>query len=386
MKPISTLHITVRADHGGGPRHIELLLRYLPTDILSHVASPRQKPFQSRFMELTNGHWFELPFRRFSLTYAHRLASYCRAHDIDLVHSHGTGAGVYGRWLSWQLELPLVHTPHGAGAAHHPFPKSLVFRFFENTTHALIDQLIFVSEGEYEVSRNAGLWPGLDYKVIENGVEPIDLDRVRLWRQQGRERLGLADERPVVVSLSRFDQQKNMEEAYYVARHWPDALFLWIGDGEQKQSLRHRMLIDRVENVLLMNAMDDPLPYLASADLYLSTSLWEGMSLAILEAMSLALPVVASDIPGHRKLVETSGGGKLYLLGQPQQAVSILKSLWADPGLRKKMGKKAQISQKKYYNAASMAQEVARIYRYLLITGSSNKAYLDHGRFDRLDE
>lgn len=79
----------------------------------------------------------------------------------------------------------------------------------------------------------------------------------------------------------------------------------------------------------------------------------------------MGLPVVASDVTGHFEIVGESGGGVLYPLGRPGQAVKKLKLLVADEGLRRQLGDRGRKVQQKCYSSKVMAQEVCNIYREL---------------------
>src|SRR5215469_11131642 len=94
------LMISLRSDHGGGPRHIELLLKYLSHGIEAHVACPNDPPYGERLRTLCGGRAFELPHRRFKLRAALQLARYTTRAGINIIHTHGKGASVYGRLVS----------------------------------------------------------------------------------------------------------------------------------------------------------------------------------------------------------------------------------------------------------------------------------------------
>ncbi|WP_156885271.1 glycosyltransferase [Acidihalobacter ferrooxydans] len=364
-KPISVLMVSVRADHGGGPRHIELLLKHLPADIQPFVACPDEPPFRERFERLTGGRVFTLPHRRFDLGYARRLARWAGKQGVDLIHAHGKGAGVYARIVAALIRKPCVHTPHGVHVVQYSPMKRCLYRAYENVTARWVDHLIFVSDEEHAASQAAGLWPRTPHSVIVNGVESVtDAQRAR-WRQDYRRRLELDDSQPLIMTLSRFDYQKNMSEAFEVARRLPDAQFAWIGDGEESALLADRAREEGVSNIRFLGRIDAPLPWLAAADGYLSTSRWEGLPLAVLEAMSLGVAVVASDVTGHRA-IEGEGAAMLYPLGDSEAAAERLRALLDDPRLRRETGERGRRLQRERYSAEGMAAATAGVYRQVL--------------------
>ncbi|WP_193657996.1 MULTISPECIES: glycosyltransferase family 4 protein [unclassified Acidithiobacillus] len=360
------LLISVRADHGGGPRHVELLLKYLSASIGAYVACPDELPYYQRFENLTYGCVFTLPHRRFDFGYAMRLVSFAREQNIALVHAHGKGAGIYARFVSARLSLPCVHTPHGVHVAQYGSMKRRLYRLYENFTARWVDHVLFVSDEECEAAKVEGLWQKIPRSVVVNGVEPIADDVCAGWRDEFRRRLVMKDDQLIVLTLSRFDYQKNMNEAYEVVRMLPDHLFVWIGDGPERDALERRMQADGVENLKFLGKLDDPTPCLAAADIYFSSSRWEGMPLAVLEAMAVGVPVIASDVIGHQELVGETGSGLLYPLGVPLQAAQALRRLSEDKFLRRRLGALGQQVQRERYSAEKMAAAIEVVYQQML--------------------
>jgi len=360
---LRVLIITARADHGGGPRHIEMLLRHAPPHIQVHVASPDEAPYRPRFDQLTLGQTVTIPHRQFRVGPAIRLSAYVKRHHIGLVHTHGKGASVYGRLVSLLTGRPCVHTPHGVHVAQYSRLAFWLYRAYENHTAWLVKHLLFVSEEERKAARAYGLWPRCRYSVIPNGVEAVVPDDKRALREETRQSLNIAFNQPTVVTLSRFNYQKNMTEAYDIARCLPDVLFLWVGDGPEAADLEDKRVTDEVDNIRLLGPRDDPAPILACADAFLSTSRWEGLPLALLEAMAMALPIVASDVVGHREVMEDGDAGFLYELGCPSRAADCLRKLMADVELRETLGARGRKIQRQRYAATHMANAVYATYR-----------------------
>lgn len=362
-KPLRVLIITARADHGGGPRHVEMLLRHFPPHVQAHVASPDEAPYRQRYEHLALGRTVTIPHRQFRIGAAVRLSAYVKRYRIALVHTHGKGAGIYGRLVSLLTGRPCIHTPHGVHVAQYSKPVFRLYRAYENRTAWLVRHLLFVSEEERDSARAHGLWPGCRYSVIPNGVEAVAPSARRALRAKTRRSLNIAPSQPTVVTLSRFNHQKNMAEAYEIARHLPDVLFLWVGDGPEAAGLKEKLATDKVNNIRLLGSRDDPSPILACADVYLSTSRWEGLPLALLEAMAMALPIVASDVVGHRELVEGAGAGCLYAPGAADEAADLLRTFFSDMSLLAKLGGQGQDVQRERYSAACMADAVSETYR-----------------------
>lgn len=359
---VRVLMITVRADHGGGPKHLELLLRGLPSHIEPYVAAPDERPYGPIFASLIQRDIFPIPHRAFSINHALRLASHVREHDIALIHSHGKGAGAYARLVSLLTGRPTVHTPHGVHMGGHSCLYRIAYRAYENLTAARISQLLYVSNDERVAAQRQRLWQRVEHSVVPNGVRAIPDRVVEQLRLQAKHAIDVPAARRAVVTVTRFDYQKNMDEAFEVARRLPHLEFIWIGDGPDFERLKDRLLREQVRNVQMVGPMDDPNTLLAGAACYLSTSRWEGLPLAVLEAMALGVPVIGSDVTGHRDLIAEADCGRLYPPGSPDRAASLVDQITSNTALGESLGHNGRVAQRAHYSADVMASRIAAIY------------------------
>lgn len=113
---MNVLYITVRSDFGGGPRHIDQLVEWMPKDINVFMAYPKDGcPYGLRWE--SNNRIKEtifIPYRKFSLKSLSKLKHFIKDNKIDIVHSHGNGAGIYSRLLKILCpSVAVIHTFHG---------------------------------------------------------------------------------------------------------------------------------------------------------------------------------------------------------------------------------------------------------------------------------
>lgn len=359
---MKVLMISARADHGGGPRHMELLIENLPSHTEVHVACPDDQPYGARFKRLVSSRISRIPHREFAFGAVVGVIRYVRKNQIQLIHCHGKGAGLYGRIVSAITGVPCVHTPHGVHVGGYGVRAKRLYRLYENLSSRWVDHLVYVSSDEQSEASLNGLWPHVDSSVIVNGVNDVPGEEVVACRLRERRSMGLDEDCLVVATVSRFDRQKNMHEALEIAKLLPECLFLWIGSGEEKNALEMEATAAGAKNVFFVGQVDSPLSLLAAADVYLSTSLWEGMPLAILEAMSVGLPIVATRVVGHRELVESSGCGVLYEQGQVMEAVEALRSFEANAALRGSVGARGRDAQRQNYSTRRQGRMIAELY------------------------
>jgi glycosyltransferase involved in cell wall biosynthesis len=334
---VKVLMISARADHGGGPEHMFRLSSALSRRFEVYAACPREAPYWERFTSLVGpARLVAIPHRRFSLRSLLDLRRLVVANHIRIVHSHGKGAGLYGRLLSLVTQVPCVHTFHGVHVAEYSAFDRFLYRGLERALSWTTARLIAVSAGEAAIIGQLRLCSRKKLAVIENGVvvPPETVDGASV----------LAADPLAIVTMTRFNYQKFadlllpiVEELRARQQAGPGVArfrFTVLGTGEGDATFRAEVSRRGLEPWFdLRGAVDNPGDYLRRAFCYLSTSRWEGLPLGVIEAMSFGLPVVASDVVGNRDLVEHGHNGFLYPLEAPREAAGHLLRLTEDPGL-----------------------------------------------------
>lgn len=358
-EPLRILFLTVRADFGGGPEHLWQLLRHCPPHVQVYVACPRDYPYFEKYARLIGKqHIFVLPHRAFSLIKLVQLWKFCRKKRISVLHSHGKGAGLYSRLLAAATTLPCVHTFHGVHMGAYSQGKKTLYCLLERMLSLVTRRGIAVSQGEAEQIIAAGLMPANKLSIIENGVTIPEFS-------------GEVHEPPHrVISISRFDIQKHSEfiiDILFVLRdkkRLEDFCLIIIGVGPGKprmEKLAQQYGFER--NLHCVGATLEPDRYFSGALAYLSTSRWEGMPLAVLEAMAHGLPAVVTDVVGNRDVVAHEKTGFLYKEGDAVAAAQSLCRLVDMPDMQKKIAKNAHNYVKEKHDISTMSSKTYDILK-----------------------
>ncbi len=244
-----------------------------------------------------------------------------RAGRYDLAHTHAAKAGLCGRLAAFLARVPvLLHTPHTLAYEHaESAPARVLYRLMEWLLAPLTTSFIAVSE--VQATELARLVPRRRVACIPNGVE---LEVPARNPGAGAERL--------LLSVGRLEAQKDpvtLLRAFAQAAGRDAALRLsFAGEGSLREPLarlaRELGVADKVE---LLGQVSDIAALLARADALVSSSRFEGMPYAVLEAMCAGVAVLASDLPAHRELLAE---GALYF--SPGDAAALAGLMLEPPG------------------------------------------------------
>jgi len=276
-----------------------------------------------------------------------KIARILKEHNPDVVHLHSSKAGVLGRIASAMAGIKNVfYSPRGYSFLRSDVSclKRSFYRNIEKVTAQLFGGTIIACSTD-ELAHSRGL--SKRCQLIPNAV---DLSLLELIPVRHR-RVG----KPVVVTSGRITAQKDPSSFGRIANSLHhDADFIWVGDGEMVDLLRS---ISPVVRVTGWKTRGESIELVASSDIYVQTSLWEGMPISVLEAMALGKPVVARDIVGNRDLVRHGFNG--FLARTEEEFIAAIRTLIADSYLAQVMGEKGRnIVYSKHSMEAFMEQYV----------------------------
>jgi len=255
------------------------------------------------------------------------LAAVAGRAGADVIHLHSSKAGLAGR-LNRRM-APRIFQPHGWSWDAVGPTAGRVVRAWERFAAGRCDLLICVSEEERTRGEAAGL--NAPWCVIENAV---DLERFPRCddsdRAAAREELGLPSG-PLAVCVGPLRHQKGQDLLLtawpLVRREIPDATLVLVGAGSE----RGRLESLAGPGVVFAGHREDVVTWLAAAAVVTIPSRWDGLSLSLLEAMSCARSVVATDTPGAGRVL--NGGGEVVPIGDTGALAGALTTRLRDPSL-----------------------------------------------------
>lgn len=299
------------------------------------------------------------------------VLKHLKENRYDIVHAHSSKAGMLFRVAAWIRHVPvIVYTPH---TFHFQGKRGLAHRFFrftEKILGKLSTQLIAVSHSEQKLIIQEKVINRQKLSLIPNGIA-LPQEPTFAANSTMRQQLGILQNEIIIGGIGRATYQKNWEQFFSIAvslvQKRVDVKIMIIGmgkGGEQFQRLiNEKGLSDRF---MFIDRVDDPFPYYNVMDILLNTSRWEGLPYALLEAMSMEVPVVATAVAGNRDVVKNGENGFLFSPDEPEAALSVLEKLVADPVNRLELGKTGRKIVSTEYDLTTFWKTHARLYAGLV--------------------
>lgn len=293
--------------------------------------------------------------------------------SIDIIHAHLTENTLLGIVAARRVGVPrvcaTVHSTIIALQRGRWSPRGWLLRTAIDKMFSQADRIIAVSEEVAQVMRLYTSVPWERILTIPNGVEPNRF-RLREDRCTLRRMLQLPTDRLVAVTVGRLTRGKGyryLEDALALipAEHRP--LMLIVGDGPDRNELESRAKAMGLEQEIrfLGNRRDVP-ALLAAVDLFVLSSLWEGLPLALLEAMAAGLPAVVTSVGGNAEVVEDGVSGMLVPARDAQALAKALSTLLNGHSRREEMGRAARERFDRYFSVQRFVEAHEYLYEEML--------------------
>lgn len=293
-----------------------------------------------------------------------KLLKLIRAKGIQVVHAHTTDALADAAVCKVLLpRLRLIHTFHFGNYPYRP-PRHL---WMERAFSRLADVRIAVGEVQRRQIMSAFWLHENRIRKVWNGVSAAE----SAGSSDLRSTLG-AEDRVVIGTICTLIEQKGLRDLLAVAsamrtvRH--RVLFVIVGDGPLKQELEAKRLELGIDDFLVFTGwvQDAAKRALPAFDIFFQPSLWEAMSMVVLEAMAAAKPIVATRVGETRYVIQDGEEGILVPPTDISSMTGALLRLVHDPELRRRLGDAAERKFQKSFTVAHMTREYERIYGEVL--------------------
>jgi glycosyltransferase involved in cell wall biosynthesis len=308
------------------------------------------------------------PFRDM-LTLA-ELTHYLKKNKYDIIHTHNSKAGFLGRLAGRWAHVPvIIHTVHGfAFHMQEPAWRQILFRLLERRASRWCDKMIFISQ------------PLIDWALRERIVgndkiikiySGIDLNQFRPVSEETKARIRrkwhMGVEDAVIGIVSKLWEGKGhstlIKAFQEVKKAIPNAKLVIVGEGYLQDSLH--ALVNELglnDSILFTGFQMDVSEIIATFDVAVLPSFFEGMGRVLLEAMAMGKPLIASRVGGIPDLVEDSVNGILTVAGDVQGLAKVIQQILGDKNLSDRMGQAGRNRVTEQFSAAMMVRNIENVY------------------------
>lgn len=382
-RPIVLLHVIPTLGLGGAERFLVDLCRALPAHryriIVATVSGegPRADDLRQAGIEVfplrVRSHW--------QLSAVLRLARFMRQQRVDIVHTHLFVGEFFGRLAAKLAGVPVaISTAQNAYAPGYLLPRAQVLA--ERLLARLDDRLVAVSQGARDyLIQVEGVTPAR-IEVVPNAIawpEPVLPVQVEATRRD----LGAEGRSPLLGTVARLTPQKGLvyllQALVTLRTRFPNLFCVIIGEGELRaelEALAGRWALQH--HVRFCGLRRDVPAVLQCLDLFVLPSLFEGLPLALLEAMAAGRPVVATDVAGSSEVIKDGVSGRLVPPGDATALAQAMAELLDDRERAQALARRGQETVRQRYTIGPVAKAYERIYEELLEAKGRSPGHTSH--------
>lgn len=285
-----------------------------------------------------------------------------RERDIHIVHCHQYTPYFYG-WLGSRMTgASVVFTEHGR---FHPDRYRTKAKWLNRLMARYTSALVAISRSTADALAEYEYLPRNRIQVFYNGIQGKSVSSSESLALA--EQLSLSEGERVLCMVSRLDSIKNHTMALKAFRllcdRFYDLTLVIVGDGPERTTIENQIrelkLSDRVH---LVGHSSSPEKYMALAQVYLLTSFSEGTSMTLLEAMSLGVAPVVTNVGGNPEIIEQGISGSLVPSDDHAALVDTLTQLLEHPEQAARLGQGAREAFETRFSVATMVEKYARLY------------------------
>ena len=286
--------------------------------------------------------------------------------NIGILHCHQYTPYIYGVLACLGCKTKVLFTEHGR---FYPDSSSWKRKLINPLLNIFTGATTAISAATKQALIDFENIAGTDIQVLYNGIADIDVNSQQTSAL--KKSLGVTDTEICLGTIARLDPIKNhrmMLDAFkIVISSDVNAKLMIVGDGEEMTNIKKQIeALDLHKHVILTGYESKPQHHLAMMDIYLLSSLSEGTSMTLLEAMSLGKPCIATDAGGNPEIVEHQYNGLVTANDNAQEFATAIITLCQNPALQKEMGQHSRKRYQQQFSLQSMVRSYQQLYAQLL--------------------
>lgn len=291
----------------------------------------------------------------------------CRSKKVAIWHGHDYKSNLLGWLLRRFWKMKLVTTVHGWVKHTNRTP---LYYAIDRFCLPRYDSVLAVSEDLYQQSLDCGVL-SQKCQLIENAIDTEEFSR-RQTTAEAKRKLGLSEQRFVLGAVGRLSPEKGfdvlIQSCAKLIAEGVNLHLLIVGEGDHQAELQRQ--IDAIPNgperMQLLGYHADTRPVYEAMDVFVLSSLREGLPNVLLEAQSLGVPVIATRIAGVPRLIQHESSGLIIEPGSMDALTQSIRRLVDDNTLRKKLAVQGRAIIEQRYSFARRMQKIVEVYDALL--------------------
>ncbi len=369
MKPIKVLEVIRQGQIGGGESHVLDLIRGFASNEVEPIAMAFTPGQMIDTLEAEGVRCYVIETdKAFDLKIQQRIKKVIEKEQIDIIHAHGSRAASNVFLLAKHMHLPMIYTVHGwSFHQDQPWLMRKLRAWSEKLICHYSKKVICVSESNRMTGEEVfGLKNAV---VIENG---INLKRFNPDKELKdiRQELGINKDEFIIGFIARITLQKApldfIKSVALAHKENPRIKGLLVGEGDMRDEVYVYIREHNLEDCFYLSKFRTDVPDLLSAiDVYCLPSLWEGLSIALLEAMAMRKALVVTPTDGTKELIVNHKNGIIVDFNSPESLAKAYLRYLQEPELIKQYGTEAQTIIQKRFNSQRVSDEVTEIYKEL---------------------
>ncbi len=236
------------------------------------------------------------------------VIEYCKAHEINVIHCHLPWAGFLGRLIYANTNIPVVYTEHNMQERYH-FATKIINRFTFNYQSLALGVSEDVNDS---IIRN--IKPNINVKTLLNGANTNTFRRDVEMGAKTKQNLGIPSEALVIGNVAVFRFQKRLIEWLQVFKKIesinPNIYGIIVGAGPLEKEIEAELNELNLANKVFFPGLETNVkPYLSAMDIFMMSSSFEGLPIALLEAMSMECAIVSTNAGGIKEVIRNNQDG-----------------------------------------------------------------------------
>ncbi len=296
-----------------------------------------------------------------------KLISLIRQEKVDLIHAHEFMMNVYGSVAAKITSIPMIGTIHGKGYFTNKKSRILAYKL----AISLCSQMIAVSENLRKyIIKELKLKDASKIVTMYNGID-LKKYSVKNTYCNIRNELGISSNTLIVGIVGSLFTVKGvsylLEAVKEVVTCFPNFRLLIVGEGDQESTLKNKVISLGLQNIVDFLGFRNDIPEVLSLfDIYICSSLSEGLPLSVVEAMAASKPVVATNVGGLPEIVIDNETG--YLV-EPRNSAALAEKisiLLQNKSLREQMGIRGRKITEEKFSLKTMIDNYQNLYKKLI--------------------